>query len=109
MSHTPAPWRVIEHGWSSSGIYDASNRLIARCEINPDVTEETQAHYEKVMNEEVNLLASAPKLLKALQDILALKGTEENEWYKGDTVEVVMTKMCKIASEAIAEYVGGEI
>ena len=41
---------------------------------------------------------AAPELFEALKDIIALEGTEENEW---DAVERLIPAMCEIARKAV--------
>lgn len=43
------PWKIVEHSWSETGIYDNENKRVAVVEIDSNVTEDTQDMFERIM------------------------------------------------------------
>jgi hypothetical protein len=59
--HTPAPWQVDYSGNCHIGITDKNERTIAFCNLQNEDGDEDEAN--------AKLIAAAPDLLEALQDI----------------------------------------
>ncbi len=73
-THTPGPWIVRCHDM----VYDANNRLVADCE-NLDKSKRPAPPVESDMAN-ARLIAAAPELLQALEDVidlLALSGHDK--------------------------------
>ena len=89
MKHTPGPWKIGTK--YKTDIYGdgLGGKLIARVGMSPD-------------NADARLIAAAPELLAALQEIVALENTESDEW---DGVERLIPEICDIARAAIAKAV----
>jgi hypothetical protein len=71
------PWRIVEHSWEESSVYDAETDTICNIKIDWDVTEETQAHYEQIVADKARAIAALPDLIEAAEDAcLALEWAE---------------------------------
>ena len=66
--HTPGPWTIVEHSWARTGIY-AKHIGIAALDIEGDADEATQHEWEALMSANARLIAAAPDLLAALQEM----------------------------------------
>lgn len=91
--HTPGPWEINKYG-----------------QVVDKAGEEVRVHgftlaSRKNETTEANtrLAVAAPELLDALAYIVAMGGTEENEW---DAVERVIPEICAKARAAIAKATG---
>lgn len=69
--HTPGPWTVIEHSWSSTGIY-AGDKRIADLDIYDDATEENEDALAAEMLANAKLMAAAQDLLAVAIEALAV-------------------------------------
>lgn len=68
--HTPGPWEICEHSWADTGIYtEGGGKRIAGLSIYDEATEKTQSKLEDQMLANAKLIAAAPDLLKALQEL----------------------------------------
>lgn len=68
--HTPGPWHVVHNSWEYSSIGSVDDQLICRVEINNASTEKTQDAYEIIKEANAHLIAAAPELLEALEQLL---------------------------------------
>lgn len=67
--HTPGPWEAQHNNWEVSTIY-APTGEVARCCIDSEVSEETQDQFERAKEANARLIATAPRLLAALEAML---------------------------------------
>jgi hypothetical protein len=65
--HTPGPWAYSHNSWEFSDVYGTDGKVVATCQIDEDVTEETQEMLETIKEANARLIAAAPDLLEALQ------------------------------------------
>lgn len=80
LSHTPGPWRAMNHSWSETSIA-SPDRLIALLSIESTATEETQEVEEAQMARDAALLAAAPDLLEELKNMVDIfEGYQGIEW-----------------------------
>lgn len=90
--HTPGPWMAV--GDYVFGGEDESFESV--CLLKNTI-------YSNSKEANGRLIAVAPELLEALAYIVAMEGTEENEW---DAVERVIPEICAKARTAIAKATG---
>jgi hypothetical protein len=94
--HTPGPWRVTSNSWEVSTVYSTAGE-VARCYIDSEVTEDTQDQWGPIKEANARLIASAPELLKALQDLMSDDGLwDDMRW----------ADCCDNARDAIAKATG---
>jgi hypothetical protein len=65
------PWYFVEHNWEATSIYDADRETVCAINIHPDVTEETQDHFEAITASKVDAIAALPDLIEAAENMLA--------------------------------------
>lgn len=70
-THTPAPWSLLE---------SPSGGMILVRPPRPGEKYAPQSHIQIVPKEDAYVMAAAPELLQALEDILANGGTTSGEW-----------------------------
>ena len=71
--HTPGPWSFVEHNWSETSIYgscDTGEQYLGTLSIKDQAAEDTQEALEQVMRANALLIAAAPDMLEALEDLL---------------------------------------
>lgn len=74
--HTPGPWEVLEHNWSTTGVYAGRDQLIAGLDIS-DAAEESRCQLVGEMTANARLIAAAPELLEKLKyavEVLSAEG-----------------------------------
>jgi hypothetical protein len=97
LKHTPGPWRVDERILSNSVcVYTVDRkRFVADCGGLGGIPED-----DELVMADARLIASAPALLEALEEILR----NVAPWAKADTMA---GRLAGIASAAIAKAKGG--
>lgn len=71
MGEIKPNWEVVEHSWSDTSII-CGDKTICTMSIYDEATEDTQDELEDEVSRNFKLIASAPKLLDALQDAIKL-------------------------------------
>ena len=66
--HTPGPWTKVDHNWSQTSIV-TRNRTICRLDITDEATEETEQALAGEAEANANLIAAAPQMLEALEEL----------------------------------------
>lgn len=79
--HTPGPWVASHNSWETSTVY-ADGRVVAECLIDADVSEENQHELEPIKEANARLIAAAPELLEALQEVIAISDRKHDAWDK---------------------------
>lgn len=64
-------WKIREHNWSDTGIYDANEKPICLLTISDCEEEDQQERRAAEMANDARLIAAAPEMLTLLRDILA--------------------------------------
>jgi hypothetical protein len=94
--HTPGPWEILVNEDSPNGLIWSPGRETDVCELNGN----RQTAFEIMAN--ARLIASAPALLAALEDMLDLTVNRQGGMW---TQEQIATA-CKFARAAIAKAKG---
>lgn len=80
--HTRGPWKMLEHSWSDTSIVaEGFDHGICRLDIN-HATEESQDADAALMAANARLIATAPELLEALQEMVEF--FQPNAWGSND-------------------------
>lgn len=66
-----APWRIVEHNWEETSVYDADGDVVCSITISIEVTEETQDHYEQIAYEKARAIAALPEIAEAIEKTIA--------------------------------------
>lgn len=69
---TKGPWQTINISWDYSMIIDEDAARIAQVFIRDEVDEETQDKFEEIKEADANLIAAAPDMYEALEEVVAL-------------------------------------
>jgi len=76
-------WKIVEHSWSDTSIYDRDGRLICTKSIDDeDCTEENQEELESEVQKDFNLIVCAPEMLdmlKTVSNCMHMVGNERNQ------------------------------
>jgi hypothetical protein len=93
---TPGPWKVVhERAAAETDLFEIAD--VERFRIVCDRDGNGYDIAGAPLNDAI-LIAAAPRMLSALEAILALNNTESNEW---DAVERVIPEIMQIARSAI--------
>lgn len=68
---TEGPYKAVHSSWETSLVCGPDGTCLARVDIHPDVTEDTQDELEPIKDATATLFAAAPDLVEALTDLLA--------------------------------------
>ena len=68
---TEGPYEAVHSSWETSLVCGPDGTCLARVDIHPDVTEDTQDELEPIKDATATLFAAAPDLLEALKDVLS--------------------------------------
>lgn len=75
--HTPGPWQAIEISWERSLVVDEDSARIALVYIRDEADEETQDKFEVIKNANANLMAAAPDMYEALEEVIKIYNFKE--------------------------------
>lgn len=68
---TGGPYKAVHSSWETSLVCGPDGTCLARVDIHPDVTEDTQDELEPIKDATATLFAAAPDLAGALKDVLS--------------------------------------
>jgi len=68
---TEGPYKAVHSSWETSLVCGPDGTCLARVDIHPDVTEDTQDELEPIKDATATLFAAAPDLAEALKDVLS--------------------------------------
>ena len=68
---TEGPYKAVHSSWETSLVCGPDGTCLARVDIHPDVTEDTQDELEPIKDATATLFAAAPDLAEALTELLA--------------------------------------
>ena len=73
-AHTPGPWECTTHSWHETGVYSTvQNQRICKLDTEDwGVDESTEDEFGQIQGANARLIAAAPDLLAALQNLLEM-------------------------------------
>lgn len=86
-------WKIVEHSWSDTSIYDENNRLVCTKSIDDeDCTEENQEELEAEVSKDFNLIVCANEMLdmlKTVSNCMHMAGNEKDKLLLQEIDELV--------------------
>lgn len=67
---TEGPYKAVHSSWETSLVCGPDGTCLARVDIHPDVTEDTQDELEPIKDATATLFAAAPDLAEAAKAVL---------------------------------------
>jgi hypothetical protein len=64
------PFRIVEHSWEETSVYDAEGDVLCNIRISDNATEETQDYYEQITAAKANAIAQIPGLIDATKALI---------------------------------------
>lgn len=119
LTHTRAPWSIIEHSWSDTSIQAQDGGTICKLSIYDEADEDTQESLERIMDANARLIAAAPELLSTCETIMgAIAGhtdwhpdpeVDDAGWNPDYHIEITLTVAdCRLLKSAITRATGKE-
>ena len=96
IKFTKGPWKMVENSWEYTTIYSNDSEI---CTLNiNDATEDNEIELSQVMEANAHLIAAAPDLYEALEEIINSEWMVTHDW--GGDRNSVMEKGRKALAKA---------
>lgn len=105
---TPGPWSVVDNSWEVSSVYGPDGDLVAECQINSDVDEDTQEKYEAIKEANARLVGAAWEMLEASKSVLAAWQRLAEALPQDDRIEAIEFEEFNALRSAVSKAVGIE-
>ena len=96
--HTKGPWEIIEHDWAATGIVGGRNDYVCLLKIEPS-NDECEVAMSNRMAANAQLIAAAPELLEALQEVFVIGDRLVSDVYGHEFKEKARAAIAKATGE----------